>query len=303
MSKKEGIVISVNGKYANLLTSCGEFIKVGCNGRRPNVGEKFAGNEVSHGIFNFSTRKVAMAACIIFILSIGGGVKAYYSTSSTVMVNINPHIELGVNFFNRIIFSKALNNDGNKILSEIKINNANINDGLEIIIDQSKKDKFIDKDYVKTKAVSIDINGKNINISKFKSNVAASDLSVKIQSNGNVILNKNSNKRLNKSSNKNSNMSSSENLKTVNTRSNYRSSSNTDFPKKGLSNYNKSVSNKNNNRLKASSKQLYRPGSNRIKENQRSIKSIYNKNNRNEYNNKLYKGNSFKRNSSPNRHK
>lgn len=192
MNKREGIVISISEKYANLLTPYGEFIKVNCAGKKPNIGEEFIGNEVKAGFFYSNTRKIVTAACILFILSIGGGVKAYYSPSATVLVSINPYVELKVNFLNRIISSRALNNDGNKILNQVDINNTNINDGLRIIIDQSKKDKFIDSDYTKTKTISIDIDGKGINISKFKSQMKASNLNIEIESNGNVILNKNS---------------------------------------------------------------------------------------------------------------
>lgn len=197
MSKKEGIVVSVSGKYANLLTPYGEFIKVNCNGKKPGIGEKFQGNEIPKSLFYFNTKGLVAAACIMFILTIGGGVKAYYSPVATVLVDINPHIELKVNFLDKIISSKALNDDGTKILGEVKISNVNINDGLDIIIDQSKKDKFIDDNYMKTKTISVDINGKKIDISKFKSNIQASNLSVKIQSNGDVILNKDLNDKSN----------------------------------------------------------------------------------------------------------
>ncbi|WP_065079132.1 anti-sigma factor domain-containing protein [Clostridium ragsdalei] len=202
MGKKEGIVVSVEGKYANLLTPYGEFIKVNCSGKKLYIGEKFEGDEVLHRLSFFYTRKIIAAACIIFVLLVGGGVKAYYTPAATVLVNINPSIELKVNFLNKIISFKGLNGDGNKILSEVKINNDNINDALKIIIDQAKKDKFIDKNYAKT--ISIDIRGKNIDVSGFKSNMASSNLSVKIETNGNIILN---NKPKDNSTNKNLNSS------------------------------------------------------------------------------------------------
>lgn len=206
MSKKEGIVVSIDGKYVNLLTSCGEFVKVDCNGKKLDIGEKFVGSEVKSRYLIFNTRKILAAACIVLALITCGAFKAYYSPSATVIVDINPNIELKVNFLNRIISSKALNNDGKEILNQIKINNANVNDGLKKIIDQSKKDKFINSNYVKTKIVSINISGKSIDISKFKSDMKASNLSIKIQSNGNVVFEKNLSKKL-KNPNKNSNSS------------------------------------------------------------------------------------------------
>lgn len=58
MSKKEGIVIDTNGKYANLLTPYGEFIRVNCNGKKPNIGEKFVGNEAVHRFFPVSAKNI-----------------------------------------------------------------------------------------------------------------------------------------------------------------------------------------------------------------------------------------------------
>lgn len=239
MSKKEGIVVSISGKYANLLTPSGEFVKVSCKSRKPNIGEKFQGYQVSNNIFHFNARGLAAAACIMFILTIGGGVKAYYSPVATVLVSINPHIELKVNYFNKIISSKALNDDGRKILSEVKIKNVNINEGLQIIIDQSKKDKFIDDNYIKTKTVSVEIDGKKINISKFKSNIQASNLSIRIQSNGNVILDKN----LNNESSENANYQKPAGN---NTESNENSSVNNENGKSSSNNENNSNNNGNN---------------------------------------------------------
>lgn len=185
MSKREGIVVSVDGRYVNLLTPYGEFIKVKCKGRTPSIGEEFKGNEA----FNFRINKVAAVACIILALFAGGGAKAYYSPVASVVVGTNPQIELKVNFLNRIISYKSLNSDGNKILNQVTLNNKNINDALQEIIDKSKGN------------ISIDINGKSIDISKFKSNAALSNLNIKIESNGNIILNKSSNKDSNKNAN------------------------------------------------------------------------------------------------------
>jgi hypothetical protein len=190
----------------------------------------------------------------MFILTIGGGVKAYYSPVATVLVSINPHIELKVNYFNKIISSKALNNDGRKILSEVKIKNVNINEGLQIIIDQSKKDKFIDDNYIKTKTVSVDIDGKKINISKFKSNIQTSNLSIRIQSNGNVILDKN----LNNKSSENANYQKPAGNNTVN---NENSSVNKENGKSSSNNENNS-NNKGNNGSSANS------NSDKVKENE-----------------------------------
>ncbi|MFL0194007.1 hypothetical protein ACJDU8_00150 [Clostridium sp. WILCCON 0269] len=301
MGKKEGIVVSINGKYANLLTSCGEFIKVNCNGKRPNIGEKFKGDEVFHNFFYLNGKAITAAACIMFILFVGAGTKAYYSPVATVLVDINPHIELKVNFLDKIIFCKALNNDGGKILSHIKINNVNINNGLEMIIDESKKDKFINEDYVKTKTISINITGKNIDVSEFKSNAAASNLNVKIQSNGNVILNKNLNKNSNSNSNGNAKIIDSDafnnGLKNVKP-SNNNINKNSSQSQNGSTSTTNSTLDKNNDEGENNLKQSGYSDCNKIKEDQSSRKRA----DRSQGNNSD-KGNPSKQNSSSNSHK
>ncbi|HBC96402.1 MAG TPA: hypothetical protein DC034_06360 [Clostridium sp.] len=259
MSKKEGIVIDTNGKYANLLTPYGEFIRVNCNGKKPNIGEKFVGNEAVHRFFPVSAKKILIAACIAFALVVCGAARVYYSPSATVLVNINPRIELKVNSLNRIISSKALNDDGRKVLNQIKINNIDVNDGLRMILYQSRKDKLIDRKYMKAKSISINISGKNLDISKFKSDIKTSDLNVKIKSNGNVILNKNLVKEPDKSVGRSLNYSPAKNVKSVdsnidgrtddkylNSKSNYKSSNSTYNRKNSVhSNYSPSPSKKN----------------------------------------------------------
>jgi len=308
MGKREGIVVSVEGKYANLLTPYGEFIKVNCNGKKPNVGQEFEGEEVSHKLIKFNTRKLIAVACIMFALLIGGGAKAYYSPIATVLVNINPSIELKVNFLNKIISFRGLNNDGNKIFNEVKINNDNINDALKIIIEQAKKDKFIDKNYTKT--ITIDIHGKNIDISKFKSNMVSSNLSVKIELNGDIILNnkpKNrSNKNLNssdKAATKVSTPSSEEHLSDKKEDKTLNNSSSENKSSSGGNSSSYKEKDKGESNVKQSQNTDNNSVSNKVKENQNSNKKTEGNNNSKYNNNSNKDNNSHQQNSNGNNKK
>ncbi len=310
MGEKEGIVVSVEKKYANLLTPYGEFIKVNCSGKELHIGEKFEGDELPYRLNFFNTRKIIAAACIMFALLIGGGAKAYYSPVATVLVNINPSIELKVNFLNKIISSKGLNGDGNKILSEVKLNNDNINDALKVIIDQAKKDKFIDKNYAKT--ISIDIHGKNIDVSDFKSNMVSSNLSVKIESNGNIILNNKPKDKSNKNSNssdkadvKESTPSSEKNLsdkKEDKTLNNSTSSENKFSNENNSSSESNSSSYKEKDKGESNVKQSQDSDSSKVKENQNSNKKTE-ENMSDKQNNNSNKDNSHQQNSNENKKK
>lgn len=66
--------------------------------------------------------KIALAACAVLIaLGIGGGAYAYQTPVAYVGIDINPSIELGVNYFDRVVSAEGDNADGQDILSEINV--------------------------------------------------------------------------------------------------------------------------------------------------------------------------------------
>lgn len=66
--------------------------------------------------------KIALAACAVLIaLGIGGGAYAYQTPIAYVGIDINPSIELGVNYFDRVVSAEGVNADGQDILSETNV--------------------------------------------------------------------------------------------------------------------------------------------------------------------------------------
>lgn len=66
--------------------------------------------------------KIALAACAVLIaLGIGGGAYAYQTPVAYVGIDINPSIELGVNYFDRVVSAEGVNADGQDILSETNV--------------------------------------------------------------------------------------------------------------------------------------------------------------------------------------
>lgn len=66
--------------------------------------------------------KIALAACAILIaLGIGSGAYAYQTPVAYVGIDINPSIELGVNYFDRVVSAEGVNVDGQDILSETNV--------------------------------------------------------------------------------------------------------------------------------------------------------------------------------------
>jgi hypothetical protein len=218
MSVKNGLVMNIKGNAAYIMTSSGEFfkIKIDKNKTLPVIGGEYSSITFEKSFVFLSKFKYAVAACLLFfMLSLGGGTYAYYTPTSTVNININPSIEFKLNRWSRVLSSNSLNSDGEKVLSEIKTKNKPIEDVLIMVINQAKKDKYINDDYINLgKTITINIVGKEVGLSNLEEELSKDTVNVKIDSNGKSIYNKNNRKLDNgtpKNNDKKSNVSTNAN--------------------------------------------------------------------------------------------
>lgn len=92
--------------------------------------------------------KIALAACAVLIaLGIGGGDYAYQTPVAYVGIDINPSIELGVNYFDRVVSAEGDNADGQDILSEINVVGMTYEEALA-----SLNDSLMNKGYLTANA-------------------------------------------------------------------------------------------------------------------------------------------------------
>lgn len=172
---KTGIVVKIKRKYAYILTHNGEFAKVKIEGKTPIVGEIFTGKySKERAPFN----KLALTAAItLFILLSSFGTYSYCSAITSVIVNINPSINLKANMWNKVIEYIPLNNDGkillnNMALKDINLKNKSIDISLSMLIEEAREDNFINKNYIPSgKTINISITSTkntNIKLTKFK---------------------------------------------------------------------------------------------------------------------------------------
>jgi hypothetical protein len=151
---KSGIVLESNKKMASIMTSDGQFIKIKVKNAIPQKGEIYSGEVyVSVPIY----KRSLIAALLSFFLVFSGGLYTYYTPAAELTISINPSVKLTVNRWNRIIKYSPANEDGEKILTSIKLSNKTLDEGLNLIIDQSKVDNFINDEY-KTSGKIIYIN-------------------------------------------------------------------------------------------------------------------------------------------------
>lgn len=219
VNTKSGLVMKIEAGTVYLMTGDGEFVKVRLDKKEslPMIGSEYCGEIIRPSFIRSNIFKYASVACLmLFTLFGGGGAYAYSKPVSTITISTNSSIELKSNMWGRVISADPINENGKKILQEISLKNKTVEDALLLVLDQSKKDKFIDDNYVKNNnTVQISIKGKELSLASFKKKISEDTLNVKIDNNGTIIYNKSS---------KNEDGSSSENKKdTTNTSENHNS--------------------------------------------------------------------------------
>lgn len=137
----KGIVVEINKKDAVILTDEGLFTKarnenfeigqtVDLKKERKTVSKLFAG---AVGV------AAAFAVCTI-------GAFAYFTPTDYVSMDVNPSVEYSANMFDRILEAKAANDDGERILSDLHLNNMTIENAVKVTLEQMIADGFITDD-------------------------------------------------------------------------------------------------------------------------------------------------------------
>lgn len=141
----KSIVVEIRGQFAAVLCDDGCIVKV----KNDNY---VIGQEIK--MKNIRTKKqrklawIACAACAAVITCASGGY-AYATPSTYVSLDVNPALEFSLNRFDRVISVKAVNEDADSLLKEIKVDNLgnkHIDDALAITMEQLTKDGYFDGD-------------------------------------------------------------------------------------------------------------------------------------------------------------
>lgn len=138
----KGIVVDINNKDAVILSDDGVFKKI--KNRNYEIGQTL---QIRDGGITglkqialkplISSKLMAGAARIAAVLTIGTiGAFAWYTPTDYVSLDVNPSVEYTVNMFDRILDVRAVNEDGEAILSGLKLKNKNIGTGLRETLDE-----------------------------------------------------------------------------------------------------------------------------------------------------------------------
>lgn len=111
----------------------------------------------------FSSKRIvtvatAVAACIALTI----GSYAFYMTPvNFVSVDINPGVDLGLNFLHKIVQVEGSNEDGKKFITQIKIKNMSIENAIKIVLQKAEDMGYVESDGSTVIAVTAQSNNKN----------------------------------------------------------------------------------------------------------------------------------------------
>ncbi len=113
---------------------------------------------------SFSYKLVPMAAALLLVFGVCLFGYKLYSTPITVLsIDINPSLELGINYFDKVVEVKGYNEDGSELTTALDIKHSNYKDAI---------DKIMNYDEYTNEVVSITVGGKNgKNKNKILSNI------------------------------------------------------------------------------------------------------------------------------------
>lgn len=79
-------------------------------------------------------RLIPVTASFLFILIAIIGYRLYFTPVTTISIDVNPSIELGINRFDKVVSVKGYNQDGEDLVSELNVQFKNYTEALDKIL-------------------------------------------------------------------------------------------------------------------------------------------------------------------------
>ncbi len=91
-------------------------------------------------------RLAAAMACLLFILMGSSGYFLFFIPVSSISVDVNPSVELGVNRFDRVVTVDTYNDDGQDLMSSLNVRFMDYRDALDKILDLERREAYLAED-------------------------------------------------------------------------------------------------------------------------------------------------------------
>lgn len=100
---------------------------------------------------------VPALASVLILLFCGGGYLTYFTATSSISVDVNPSIELGINRFDKVVSVTGYNDDGNALAQSLNIRFLNYEEAIDQILSNEDMEKYMSENQF----VSITVIGKS----------------------------------------------------------------------------------------------------------------------------------------------
>lgn len=135
-----GIIIEITGKEAVLMKNGGDFVSLPAKeGWKKGDIVPVKTKQRSR---RFLTAAAAIAACLCFVVT-GGGYHYYYAQAALISVDVNPSIELTVNRLDRVTSSSALNEDGEALLSGVRLTGMECGEAVKELLQSESGEPYL----------------------------------------------------------------------------------------------------------------------------------------------------------------
>ncbi|ADL49918.1 anti-sigma-I factor RsgI family protein [Clostridium cellulovorans] len=189
-----GLVLKIRRKYVIALDSNGYVIKIKIGSLTPLIGEIYHGTFLETKPSGYYFRKYKTPVLIItFIITISLIICSYlyYTPTTTVYIEASAQVTLSINRYNKVVKAIALNSEGDKLLTSVRVKGTTLDESLNILYDGAIKNRIIDQYFAEAKQiyrVNIDSEA-NIDITSFLNTIKSSPYIIHINNKGNVIYN------------------------------------------------------------------------------------------------------------------
>ena len=135
-----GIIIEITEKEAVVMKNGGDFVSL-------PVKEGWKKGDIvpvrtKQRSRRFLTAAAAFAACLCFAVT-GGGYHYYYAQAALISVDVNPSIELSVNRLDRVTSSSALNEDGEALLSGVRLTGMECGEAFKELLQSESGEPYL----------------------------------------------------------------------------------------------------------------------------------------------------------------
>lgn len=98
------------------------------------------------GISGMNKLAGALLSVTILALLALGGFKTYNNPVAYVSMDINPSVELGLNFMDRVVRAEGLNKDGRELITEIEFKNMTAEEAVQRLVEEADNKGYIEED-------------------------------------------------------------------------------------------------------------------------------------------------------------